>query len=544
MRGLMQDRPLAVPALLDGMERRFRSQWVSSRDLAGVTQTTYGDLVGRVRRLAGVLQLLAISPEARVATFGWNSQRHLELYVAVPATGRILHTVNHRLFVDQLEFILNDAQDEVVFVDRSILGTVWPAIEHAHYVRHVVVMDDGAQVELPDDRRVLDYETLMASAEPHQGEFAIDDERRAAGLCYTSGTTGNPKGVLYDHRSIILHALMLLAADSFAISRQDTVMPVVPMFHVNAWGLPYACLLSGANLSLPGPQTDPAAIVNQLQKDDVTVTAAVPTVWRNVLPHLQNLGSGLPNLRVIISGGSAVPPALAREYHDTLGIGLTNAWGMTETSPVVTTSNPATLPSDSDPHDPDELIHPGPNLPLTVLRLRCEGAVVTSDDGTTHGELEVAGSTIAGSYFGGAADLSRFTDDGWLRTGDIATIDPNGHVRIVDRTKDVIKSGGEWISSVELENAVMAHPAVAEAAVIARPDDRWSERPVACVVLKQGHALTADELGSFLTQRVARWWVPEDVVFLDEIPKTATGKFSKLQLKRQLNQDPAMSGTD
>ncbi len=523
----MQDRPLVVSSLLEGASRRFASHTIRSRDVRSVTEITYGDLVQRVRRVPAVLQLLGVPADARVATFAWNTQRHLELYLGVPSCGRVLHIINHRLFEEQLAYIIADAQDDVVFVDRSMLDKVWPVIAAASCVRKVIVMDDGAPDTLPDDPRIADYEALIAQVEPVTGELTVDDERRAAALCYTSGTTGNPKGVLYDHRSIVLHALMLLGADAFAIGYRDTVMPIVPMFHVNAWGLPYAAVISGAALSLPGPQMTPAQLARQLEDDRVSFAAAVTTVWRNMLPHLPQ--KPFPRLRTIISGGGSVPVELAASYRERIGVGLSNAWGMTETSPVVTMARPPD-PAASVDEQVRAAVRPGPNLPLTQMRVRKDG-VVQRDDGESAGELEVSGPTIAASYFNASAPGASFTDDGWLRTGDIATIAPDGTLAIVDRTKDVIKSGGEWISSVELENAIMAHAAVLEAAVIARPDERWSERPVACVVLRDGSALSADELRGFLAERVARWWVPEDVVFVLEIPKTATGKFSKLQLK-------------
>ncbi|MFB9859476.1 long-chain-fatty-acid--CoA ligase [Paenarthrobacter aurescens] len=530
----MQDWPLAVPQLLDGMERRFRDRWVSSRDLHGTTRSTFREVAGRVRRLAGVLDALDVPAGARVATFGWNTQRHLELYLAVPSTGRVLHTINHRLPKHQLDYIVEDAEDDVVFIDRSILEVVWPVLDRSRSLRHIVVMDDGGPGEIPAHDRVVDYETLMARAKPVDGPFSIQDDRAAAALCYTSGTTGDPKGVLYDHRSIVLHALLLLTADAFAISRRDTVMPVVPMFHVNAWGLPYASLMAGANISLPGSRTDPASLAGQLVDDDVTFAAAVATVWRSMLPHLEGLPDRPRALRTLVSGGGGIPPTLSRDYHRVVGIGLTNAWGMTETSPVVTTSSPGTLDGPATASEPEALITPGPNLPLTMMRLRRDGEVLMSDDGVISGELEVAGPTIAAGYFGAAADSDRFTEDGWLKTGDIATLDPAGRLRIVDRSKDLIKSGGEWISSTELESAIMEHPAVAESAVVGRSDDRWSERPVACVVLRAGQSTTSAEIQAFLRDRVATWWIPEDVLFVEEIPKTATGKFSKLRLKEQL----------
>lgn len=542
MLGLMQDRPLVIPLLLEGARRQFATKTVIGRTSSSRTVTTYGAVEKRVRRLATVLDDLGVPLDARVGTFGWNSQRHLELYLGVPSTGRILHTINHRLFAAQIAYIVDDAQDDVLFVDRTILPTVWAAVRHQPSVRWIVVMNDSPAIpgdshagdSLPADLRILDYDSLVDAAEPRPGPFAVDDERTAASLCYTSGTTGNPKGVLYDHRSVVLHALMLLTADGFAIGEADVVMPIVPMFHVNAWGLPYAAVMSGATLSLPGPQTSPVALARQIAEDDVTFAAGVTTVWREMLPHL--IQDGYPSLRRIISGGGAVPVALSAAYRGAIGLRLSNAWGMTETSPVVTSSRVGSVKSGlNDAEKLALLASPGPSLPLTGIRL-----VSTDDgrevdwDGETPGEFQVSGPTICRSYFGAEPGTAAFTSDGWLRTGDVATIDPHGYVRIIDRTKDLIKSGGEWISSVELENVIMSHPDVLEAAVVATPDDKWGERPLACVVARDGAHLTAEDVRAHLVDRVARWWVPEHVVLVDAIPKTATGKFSKLALREQV----------
>ena len=533
MLGLMQDRPLTVPTLLEGAGQRFASKTVVSREQSRRTKVSYADLVVRVRRVVTALDRLEVPGFARVATFAWNSQRHLELYLGVPSASRVLHTINHRLFPEQLRYILADAEDDVVFVDRSILSTIWPVLREATTLRHVVVMDDtGEQAGAEPwsaDPRVVDYEDLLAGSEPCAHALDVADDRSAAALCYTSGTTGDPKGVLYDHRSIVLHALLLLTADGFALSRRDTVMPVVPMFHVNAWGLPYASIMCGADLSLPGPQTRPDQLARQIAEDDVTFAAAVTTVWRDVLPHLPD--GPLPRLRTIVSGGGAVPLSLSRAYHDKLGVCLTNAWGMTETSPVVTVATPP----DRDVTDADDRIallgQPGPNLPLTSVRLRRGDDVLTAG-AQEAGELEVSGPTIAKGYFK-KGESGAFTQDGWLRTGDIGTLDADGRLAIVDRVKDLIKSGGEWISSVELENAIMAHPAVREAAVVGRPDERWSERPVAFVVTHDGQALTPQELREFLVAHVAKWWIPEEITLVESIPRTATGKISKLLLREQ-----------
>ncbi|MEV0688227.1 long-chain fatty acid--CoA ligase [Nocardia sp. NPDC050378] len=536
MLGLMQDRPLSLPMLMNRMENQYRDKTVTTEQIGYVMTAGYGEVATRIRALAGVLDHLGVPRDARVGTFGWNTQRHLELYMAVPCTNRVLHTINHRLSASQLTFIVNDAEDDVLFVDRSILASIWPVIEACERVRHIVVMDDGADFPLPDDPRIHDYEALLAAAVPVDGILEVADERTAAALCYTSGTTGRPKGVLYDHRSIVLHALMLQLVDSFGLRESDTIMPVVPMFHVNAWGLPYAALMCGADLVMPGTSTRPEQLVEQIERHRVTFTAAVTTVWRDAAGFLD--GRDLSSLRHIVCGGGAVPVSLSRHYRDTVGQPLRNAWGMTETSPVVTSARITTADRGlDDEHHLEVLAGPGTALPLTELRLMLDDGSLAPHDGQARGELQVAGPTIAGGYFGQTGRSEAVTEDGWLRTGDVATIDPHGRLRIVDRTKDLIKSGGEWISSVELENEIMADSRVAEAAVIAVPNDRWGERPMACVVPVAHGELTGDDVREFLRGRVAGWWIPEEVRIIDEVPKTATGKFSKVSLREMVLQE-------
>ncbi|MFE3105245.1 long-chain fatty acid--CoA ligase [Nocardia tengchongensis] len=533
MRGMMQDRQLVLPYLLDRMESRFSTKRVITSRGDGEVIANFADVAGRVRRLAAVLDDLNVPADARIGTFAWNSQRHLELYLAVPSSGRVLHTVNHRLFADQITYIVNNAEDDILFVDRSILPVVWPLMPTFTTVRHVIVMDDGDPHPVPvDDPRVHDYDALVDSATPADDSLLqIDDERTAAALCYTSGTTGRPKGVLYDHRSIVLHALMLQTADAFALSENDVIMPIVPMFHVNAWGLPYAAAMCGADLVMPGTANSPAQLIDQIERHRVTFTAAVPTVWRNAAAHLH--GRDLSSLRRIVCGGGAVPLSLSKLYEDTIGQPLCNAWGMTETSPVVTSAYVSRTGAEDLKSRGETLAQPGVALPLTSLRIVDSSGRPAPWDGTTPGELQVAGPTIAGRYFGDkdTHPSDAFTTDGWLRTGDVATISADGQMKIIDRTKDLIKSGGEWISSVELENEIMAHPDVVEAAVIATPDERWSERPLACVVARANATLTAADIQQHLYSRVAKWWIPDSIVFVADIPKTATGKFSKIALR-------------
>jgi fatty-acyl-CoA synthase len=531
MRGLMQDRRLTIPTLLSRVESNFGHKRIIT---GGATETvrTWREVAPRVRRLARVLDSLAVPAGACVGTFAWNSQRHLELYLGIPSSGRILHTVNHRLHHAQISFIVNDAADDVLFVDRTILPVIWPLVSSFETVRQIIVMDDGGDLPLPDDPRVLDYEELLSRQADGPFENVVEDENAAASLCYTSGTTGNPKGVLYSHRSVVLHSLLLLGADVFALSERDVVAPIVPMFHVNAWGLPYAAMQCGSDLVLPGPLKDPAELVSLLSRHRVTFSAAVATVWRDLIPALA--GHDLSSLRHIACGGGAVDDALSGTYENIVGIPLTNAWGMTETSPVVTTSRLATHHDGLDGAARRLLIgSPGPAVPLTEIRVVSGEGVEQPRDGRTPGELQVAGPTIAGAYFGTDNGAEAFTEDGWLRTGDVATIDEWGYLRIVDRTKDLVKSGGEWISSVALENAVMSDPRVREAAVIGISDPRWGERPMACVVPSAGVNLTAEDVRRHLRDRVASWWIPERIEMMSEIPKTATGKWSKQALRQR-----------
>jgi fatty-acyl-CoA synthase len=533
MLGLMQRRPLALSHVFHRAEQYFGHKTITTAEARGESTMTVADWAQRVRRLATVLDTLDVSADGRVGTFCWNTGRHLELYTAAPCTGRVLHTLNIRLFPEQLTYIVNHASDEVVFVDRSLLPVLWPLVDKLETVRHVVVIDDGADADVPDDPRVHDYEELLAAAVPFSGTFVVDDENSAAAMCYTSGTTGNPKGVVYSHRSAVLHSLISLIADGMALSERDTVMPVVPMFHANAWGLPYGCLMAGSNIVFPGPNMTPHAIAGLLENHRVTVTGGVPTIWMGVLPLLRD--HDLSALRMILCGGSAVPKSLSESYREAIGVPMLHAWGMTETSPIATIS---TTRSHHDGAPEAELAdarsRQGYAVPLVDLRLvdPATDEIQPWDDVAT-GEIQAAGPWIASEYYRGEGEGAQFTDDGWLRTGDVATMDRYGSVRLVDRTKDLIKSGGEWIGSVELENEIMAHPKVAEAAVIAIPHPKWVERPMACVVVKPGETLTAEEVIAHLEPRVAKWWLPDAVEFIDEVPKTSVGKFSKKTLREK-----------
>jgi fatty-acyl-CoA synthase len=463
-----------------------------------------------------------------VGTFAWNSARHLELYFAAPCTGRVLHTLNIRLFPEQLTYIANHAEDEVIFVDRSVLPLLWPLIDTMKTVRHVVVMDDGGGNEIPSDDRVLDYEALLADAEPV--EFGGTDENAAASMCYTSGTTGNPKGVVYSHRSTVLHTMGVLARNAFGLGVQDVAMPVVPMFHANAWGIAHAAPAAGSALVFPGPMMQPKALADLIVNEGVTFTAGVPTIWQGVLPEL----AGRPHkLRDIGCGGSAVPKALSEAYREQVGLPILQAWGMTETSPVASSGvlHPRYDAMDDDARA-DRRARAG--MPLFGVEARIVDAATGEPqawDDTATGELQVRGPWCAKEYYNPDAGVVLSTDDGWMKTGDVAAMDEHGSIRIADRTKDLIKSGGEWISSVDLENAIMSHPKVKEAAVIAIPHPKWDERPLACVVLNEGENATEEEILEHLKPLVAKWWLPDAVEFIDEVPKTSVGKFSKKDLR-------------
>ncbi|MFC0081272.1 long-chain fatty acid--CoA ligase [Aciditerrimonas ferrireducens] len=532
MDGLMQQVPLTVGGILRRAEQLFGDKEIATAGPGGIQRTTYRAWAERTRRLGGALDDLGISADGRVATFAWNTARHLELYFAAPASGRVLHTLNIRLFADQLVYIANHAEDEVVFADRSLLPVLWPLVDRLTSVRHVVVMDDGSPAEIPEDPRVLDYEALLAQASPSPLD-QVTDEQRAASMCYTSGTTGNPKGVVYSHRSTVLHSLVALTVDGLGIGEADRVLPVVPMFHANAWGLCHAAVLAGASLVFPGADLSPAAIADLLVGERVTVAAAVPTIWMGVRPLLA--GRDTSALRSILCGGSAVPKALAEAYRTELGVPILQAWGMTETSPLATI---ARVRSDLRhlPEDAQADIRATQGLPVVGMELRIadpDTGETLPWDGKTCGEIQVRSPWVAAAYYNDPRSAESFTADGWLRTGDVATVSPEGYVHLVDRTKDLIKSGGEWISSVDLENEIMAHPKVAEAAVIAVPSERWMERPLACVVVKPGEQLDPEELRRWLADRVPKWWLPDRVELIDEVPKTSVGKFSKRQLRER-----------
>ncbi len=538
----MQDVPLTITHLFDRAERYFPHKTVTTASATGKQRMGYGEWAERTRRLGGMLDDLGISDDGRVATFGWNTGRHLELYFAAPCTGRVLHTLNIRLFPEQLTYIVNHADDEVIFVDRSLLALLAPLLPTFERLRHLVLMDDG-KGDIPDDlngHELQDYEALLAAASPV--DFRVDDEGRAASMCYTSGTTGNPKGVVYSHRSTFLHTMGAMTADSLGARETDRILPVVPMFHANAWGLAHAGVATGADLIMPGPDLSGPAIADLVVDEKVTVAAGVPTIWMGVLPLLE--GRDTSSLRAIPCGGSAVPKALSEGYRQMTGLPILQAWGMTETSPIASVCR---LDGDQELLPQNEQADLRTGVGRTCFGVECRVVEPgTTDplpmDGESSGELQCRGPWIAADYYDDPRSGESFTNDGWLQTGDVATMDGRGRIRLVDRTKDLIKSGGEWISSVELENELMGHPEIKEAAVIGIPDEKWSERPLACVVLEDGATLTKEGVLDYLAPRVAKWQLPDDVEFIDEVPKTSVGKFSKKTLREKFAARSTMGG--
>jgi fatty-acyl-CoA synthase len=511
MDGLMMDVPLHVRHIAERAEAVFGDRELVSRTQDGVERSTYSELVARARRLASALRELGIGPGDRVATFGWNSLRHLELYLAVPSMGAVLHTLNIRLFEEDLRYIVGHAEDRVILLDAS-LAEVMPSFEG---VEHEILMPDG-----PGERDgALSYEEFVESGDPGFA-FPDLDENTAAAMCYTSGTTGRPKGVVYSHRSTVLHSLCVNQPDAVGLRERDSIMPVVPMFHANAWGLPYAAALAGARQVFPGPKMTPADLAELIVAEGVTRAAGVPTIWQGMLA-LED-APDLSCLAEVMAGGSAVPESLIRAFDERWGVPVVQGWGMTETSPLAANCRP---PADADEMSEDEL------YALRACQGRIQPLVDFRIDEEAGGELQVRGPFIASDYYDDPTSREKFTEDGWLRTGDVAELRHGSYIKLVDRTKDLVKSGGEWISSVELENEIMAHPDVLEAAVIAIPDEKWSERPCACVVMRDDATVDADAVREFLEGRVAKWWLPDRVEFIDEVPKTSVGKFDKKALR-------------
>jgi fatty-acyl-CoA synthase len=534
MRGLMMDRPLLVSALLEFGAEIHASAAIVSRRLEGdIHRYSYREAAGRAAQLAHALRALGVAPGDRVGTMAWNGYRHFEVYYAASGIGAVCHTINPRLFPEQLAYIVNHAADKVLFVDATFLPLVESLAARMPTLKHVVVMADATDPPETTLANALVYEALI-QGRPAAIDWPEMDENSAASLCYTSGTTGNPKGVLYSHRSTVLHALSVaLSAGDLRLTRNDRVLPVVPLFHVNAWGLPYVAPITGATLVFPGPKLDGASLFDLMEAEGVTASWGVPTVWLGLLAEMRRRGRRPSTLASILVGGSAPPRAMIEEFETDWRIDVVHGWGMTEMSPVGALG---ILPDgDAAPAARiDRKLKQGRRMFQVDMKIVDAAGKKLPHDGGTPGELLVRGPFVTAGYYEDAvATAAAFDADGWFRTGDIATIDPDGFVQLVDRIKDIIKSGGEWISSIDLENAAMGHPAVAEAAVIGLPHPKWSERPLLVLVLKEKADAGKDDILAFLGTRVAKWWLPDDVAFVDALPHSATGKLQKSRLREQ-----------
>jgi len=535
MLGQMMKVPLTIPSLLEFAARYHGDCEIVSKTVEGpIHRYDYAGLARRTKQLANALCGLGLGDGDIVGTLAWNGYRHLELYYGVSGIGAVCHTVNPRLFVEQIAYIINHAEDRYVFTDLSFVGLLEGLADKLKKVQGFVVMTDRAHMPSTTLRNALCYEELLAG-QPETFDWSIVDENAAAALCYTSGTTGNPRGVLYSHRSTVLHSMAVNFADSLALSARDAMLPVVPMFHVNAWGIPYAAPVAGCKLVMPGPNLDGASLTHLMESEAVTISAGVPTVWLNLLAHIKETGKCPSRLNRVVIGGSACPPAMMEAF-EKLGVRAVHAWGMTEMSPLGVINQP-TRRTEALAADQRRELALKQGRPLYGVEIKIvDGAGVELPfDGTSFGSLKVHGYWICDSYFR-QEPVAAHDEPGWFDTGDVATIDADGFVKIVDRTKDVIKSGGEWISSIDLENVAIAHPAVREAAAIGRTDEKWGERPVIVAVLKPGATATAEEIRAFYRGKVGKWCEPDAVLIVESLPHTATGKLLKTELRRLYGQ--------
>ncbi|HME49319.1 fatty acid--CoA ligase [Mycobacterium sp.] len=535
MESTMQDFPLTVTGIL-----RHGARWHADRRVVtatgdGYREISYRELGERVAQLAHGLRRVGVGGDERVATFMWNNQEHLEAYFAIPAMGAVLHTLNIRLPAEQLAYIAGQAEDRVIIADLSLAPLLAAVLPHMPTVHTVVAVGQGDPGPLTGSgRTVVRYDDLL-DGQPTTFDWPALDERSAAAMCYTSGTTGNPKGVVYSHRSTYLHSMAVCSSNGLTVVDGDRILPIVPMFHANAWGLPYAAVMAGADLLMPDRFLQADRLIEMIETYRATIAGAVPTIWNDVLQSLAaNPGRDISSLRVVPCGGSAVPLAMMREFQDKFGVPIRQAWGMTETSPMAAVAWPPQDVSDEEEH---WALRNTAGRPVCGVEARIvdDNGNVLPDDGKSVGELEVRGPWITASYYCDS-DPSKF-QDGWLRTGDVGSIDPRGFITLTDRAKDVIKSGGEWISSVELEHYIMEHPAVLEAAVVAVPDERWQERPLAAVVVRADAVVTPQELRQHLSDRVVRWWLPERWTFVDQVPRTSVGKFDKKLIRARYAED-------
>ena len=535
MKGLMMDTQLLISSIAQHAEK-----FHGDREIVSVTadnprhRYTIRDAMARAKQLANALAGLGVKQGDRVASLAWNDYRHLEIYYGVSGSGFVCHTINPRLFPEQIVYIINHAEDRFICVDAMFVPLLEAIADKIPNVEGFIVLTDEAHMPDTSLSNVMCYETLLAAESP-QFDWPELDERSASALCYTSGTTGNPKGVLYDHRSTILHAYATLAIDVAGASSRDVVLPVVPFFHVNAWGIPYSALMAGAKLVLPGPKMgDGEALYELMDGEDVTMALGVPTVWLALLQYTEKAGKRLDKLERSLVGGAAVPRAMIEAFRDKHGVELRQGWGMTETSPIGTVNTiKAGLEGLSKDEQLDLATRAGRGIFGVELRIVGDDGEELPWDGKAFGALQVRGPWVCSDYFKLEGSGGTHTNDGWFETGDVATIDPQGYVAITDRTKDVIKSGGEWISSIELENTAMGHPAVAEAAVIGVAHPKWTERPLLVVTKAAGEDVSKEDLLAYFDGKVATWWIPNDVVFVDELPHTATGKVKKIELRKQ-----------
>ncbi len=530
----MQDWPLTVDKILDHAREWHGDREVVTRSVEGpIVRTSYGQIHDRAKRLSNGLKALGVTRGDRVGTLAWNTSRHIETWYAVMGIGSVCHTLNPRLFSEQLCYIINHAEDKVLFTDLTFLPLLLENRSHMSSVRHVVAMTDREGMRGVNFPGALCFEDLVeqSSADCIWGDF---DENTPAGLCYTSGTTGSPKGVLYSHRSNFLHTLVTMSADVFAVRATDVILPVVPMFHANAWGIVFSAPAVGAKLVMPGPKLDGASVHELLETEGVTFSAAVPTVWQILLTHLRETGEKLTSLKRVVIGGSAVPESIVRSFRDEFGVDVSHAWGMTEVSPLGSISTPTGKTAVLSQDEQLRLKLKQGRPPLGVeMKVQNDAGEELPRDGATFGKLKVKGPFVVREYFrrDGGDVLDR---EGFFDTGDVATIDPHGLMQITDRAKDLIKSGGEWISSIEIENIVTGHPKAAIAAVVGAYHPRWDERPLLLVQLKEGEHATQDEFLSFLDGKIAKWWTPDAVLFVENIPLGATGKIDKRLIRDRM----------
>ena len=536
MYGLMMKTPLLTSSLIAYAADYHGDTEIVSRTVEGpIHRYTYAQAQARAKRLANALLGLGVRRGDRVATMAWNGYRHIELYFGISGLGAVCHTVNPRLFADQIVYIVNHAEDRFIFADLPFVGLLETLRDRLRPVEGYVVMTDPAHMPATSLPNAICYETLIGE-QPEAFEWPALDEDLASGLCYTSGTTGNPKGTLYSHRSTVLHSFSCCTADHpLAASCREVILPVVPMFHVQAWGIPYAAALAGAKLVLPGPRLDGESLHELMARERVTMAAGVPTVWLGLLQYLADTGKTLDHLDNLLVGGSAPPLSLIEAFEGDHGIEVVHAWGMTETGPVATTGRLKRKFQDLPLEARHKIkLKQGRALYGVEMKIVDDAGHGLPHDGKTAGQLMVRGPWVASAYFGDeAASAAAFDAEGWFATGDVVTMDPDGHIHITDRIKDLIKSGGEWISSIDLENAATDHPEVAEAAAIAIAHPKWGERPLLIVVRRDGAEVTGAQLRAFLAAKVAKWWLPDEVVFVGELPHTATGKVSKLELRKR-----------